>query len=73
MENHEKFEAKVMTYTQTCTYTHMKHAPAALLAEPLFLAPNCDLCSFGMDFADLVAPVIVPAVTEVRVAPIYKA
>ena len=51
----------------------MKHVPATLLAEPLFLGSNCDLCSLGMDFTDLMAPMIVSAVTEIRVAPVHKA
>jgi len=46
----------------------MKHVPATLLAEPLFLGSNCDLCSLGMDFTDLMASIIVSAVTEIRVA-----
>lgn len=62
----------VRNLKQVMTYTDMKHAPATLLAEPLFLASDCDLCSFGMNFADLMAPVIVPAVTEIRVAAIDK-
>ena len=52
---------------------HMKHVLATLLAEPLFLTSNCDLCSLGMDFTDLMASMIVFAVTEIRVAPVHKA
>ena len=48
-------------------------APAALLAEPLFMTPNCNLCGFRVELTDFMATVIVPTFTEVRFAPINQA
>ena len=47
------------------TRNSLEFLPAALLTESLLSTPNCNLGGLRMDLANLMPPVILPALTKV--------
>jgi len=77
VENHNKSESYITTDRQSIGHLSFKKnssglLPAALLTEALFMTPNCHCWGLGVHLTNFMAPVVVTALAEVRLAPINQ-